>query len=73
MVNPGAMVNESRLLVLWAMGCVPSITVTVTLKVPLTAGVPLMVPVDPMLRPVGNCVALQLSGVLPPDAESEVL
>ena len=46
-------------------------TVMPTVKGPLAVGVPLMIPVlAAMDNPAGNPEALQLSGVLPPEAAS---
>jgi hypothetical protein len=45
---------------------VESVAVTLTVKPPLTVGVPEIIPAELMDRPDGKPVALQLIGVFPP-------
>jgi len=59
-----------------AVGWVESVTVRATVAVPteLDAGVPEIMPVEPLtVRPVGRPVALNVYGVVPPNAVIEVL
>ena len=57
----GPITSEYCLVPVWFVGLVESVTVTFTVNVPLTLGVPLMVPVtEPMLRPEGSPPAVQV-------------
>jgi hypothetical protein len=47
---------------------VPAVAVTVTLKVPDAAGVPLIVPADEMLSPAGSPLAVHVAVPVPPVA-----
>jgi GR25 family glycosyltransferase involved in LPS biosynthesis len=67
-------VSEKLLVEVCAVGAVASITVTITVLVAVAVGVPLITPVDAlMLNPVGNPVAVQPYGVVPPVAATVAL
>jgi hypothetical protein len=72
-VNAAAMVNESCLVAVWGVGMAESVAVTVTVKGPLTVGVPEIVPFELMVRPDGRLVAIQLMGAVPPEKPNDVL
>jgi len=62
----GAMVSE-RWLVAVSGVVLESVTVMATVTVPLAVGIPLIVPLDwPIVKPLGNPLALQEIGELPP-------
>ena len=58
---------------LCAVGLVASVTVKLTVKGPVTVGVPVMAPVLEMVSPAGRPLADQLRGVFPPVAARVVL
>jgi hypothetical protein len=68
-----AMFKVSGLETLAAVGVVESVTVTVTAYVPPVFGVPVMVPPVDIDNVDGRPLAVQVSGELPPVADSGVL
>jgi hypothetical protein len=52
---------------------VPAVAVTTTAKLPSAPGVPLIVPVDDMLRPVGSPLAVYVMVPVPPVATTVAL
>ena len=70
----GAIVNENCLEAVRFVGVVASVTVTLTVKVPLEAGVPAIAPeVALMANGDGSPVADHVNGVVPPVATTVVL
>lgn len=55
------------------VGVVESVTVTVSVKLPATLGVPVIWPVGLRASPAGNPVAVKVYGVVPPIAANVAL
>jgi hypothetical protein len=67
-------VSENAFVAVWAVGVVESVTFAVTVNEPDAVGVPAIVPEADKVMPAGRApeLMLQLYGVVPPDAASEV-
>jgi hypothetical protein len=73
-VTAAAIVRLSDFVAVCAVGVVESVTFAVNVNEPEAVGVPEIAPVADRVRPAGNApeLMLQVYGVVPPDAASDV-